>query len=101
REAVAGDRQEGAERAPGVAADRLAHRHPLGDQGPRDGGPGAAVARGGGEGGAPPSTPLVEALFAAGWRSAAEVASAKPDELAAVPGVGGVDAAKTMIAAAV
>src|SRR6266700_2016806 len=42
RQAVAGHRQEGPERAPGVAADRLAHRHPLGVEGARDG---AAVAR--------------------------------------------------------
>jgi transcription termination/antitermination protein NusA len=43
---------------------------------------------------------LAEALFAAGWRSAAEVASAKPDELASVPAVGGVDQAKSLIASA-
>ena len=50
--------------------------------------------------GAGPSTAVVEALFQAGWRSAAEVATAKPDELASVSGVGGADAAKAMIAAA-
>jgi len=59
----------------------------------------AAVVSGGGEGTAA-NTPVVEALFSAGWRSAAEMASAKPDELAAVPGVGGVEAAKAMIATA-
>ena len=32
---------------------------------------------------------LAEALFKAGWRSASEVAAAKPDELAAMPGIGG------------
>jgi N utilization substance protein A len=41
---------------------------------------------------------LAEALFKAGWRSAAEVASAKADELAAVPAVGGGPAAQTLIA---
>jgi N utilization substance protein A len=46
REAVAGDRQEGAERTPRVAAHRLAHRHPLGDEGARDGSAGAPVAGG-------------------------------------------------------
>ena len=46
REVVAGHRQEGSERAAGVAADRLAHRHPLGDEGARDGSAGAAVAGG-------------------------------------------------------
>ena len=46
REAVAGDRQEGAERAPRVPAHRLAHRHPLGVEGPRDGGARAPVAGG-------------------------------------------------------
>ena len=44
RQAVAGHRQEGPERAPGVAADRLAHRHPLGVEGARDGGARAPVA---------------------------------------------------------
>jgi hypothetical protein len=39
-------------------------------------------------------------LFAAGWRSAAEVAGGKPDELASLPGVNGVDGAKALIAAA-
>jgi hypothetical protein len=39
-------------------------------------------------------------LFQAGWRSAAEVAAAKPDELGAITGVGGTDGAKALIAAA-
>jgi N utilization substance protein A len=43
---------------------------------------------------------VADALFAAGWRSAAEVAGAKPDELAGIAGVGSVDAAKTLISAA-
>jgi N utilization substance protein A len=41
-----------------------------------------------------------EALFKLGWRSAADVANAKPDELASVPGLGGADAAQRIIAAA-
>ena len=44
------------------------------------------------------SAELAETMFKEGWRSAAEVAGAKPDELAAVSGVG--DAAKSIIAAA-
>jgi N utilization substance protein A len=51
----------------------------------------------GGDGG---GTALGDALFAAGWRSAAEVASAKPEELAPVAGVGNVEAAKGVIASA-
>jgi N utilization substance protein A len=51
----------------------------------------------GGDGGA---AALGDALFAAGWRSAAEVASAKPEELASVSGVGNVEAAKGVIASA-
>ena len=103
REAVAGDRQEGPERAARVAAHRLAHRHPLGVQGARDGGAGAAVAGGhqdrrrrgrptdrGGRGAVPGR---------AGVRRPRSRA-AKPDELAAVSGVGGAAAAKAMIAAA-
>jgi hypothetical protein len=43
---------------------------------------------------------LAETLFQLGWRSAAEVASAKPDELASVQGVGGGEQAKTIIGAA-
>ncbi len=39
---------------------------------------------------------LAEALFKAGWRSASEVAAAKPDELAAMPGVGGAAEAQTV-----
>ncbi|HLK93858.1 MAG TPA: transcription termination factor NusA, partial [Polyangia bacterium] len=41
-----------------------------------------------------------EALFKAGWRSAAEVASSKPDELAGVAGIGNTQAAQAIIAAA-
>jgi ERCC4-type nuclease len=44
------------------------------------------------------SAELAETLFKEGWRSAAEIAGAKPDELAAVGGIG--DAAKSIIAAA-
>jgi hypothetical protein len=44
------------------------------------------------------SAELAETLFKEGWRSAAEIAGAKPDELGAIPGVG--DAAKSIIAAA-
>jgi N utilization substance protein A len=62
----------------------------------------AAIKVGGGDGGGSgPAPATVEALFQAGWRSAAEVASAKPDELAAITGVGGADGAKALIAAAV
>jgi len=43
---------------------------------------------------------LAEALFKAGWRSASEVAAAKPDELAAMPGVGSPAEAQKLIAAA-
>ncbi|HSS40709.1 MAG TPA: DUF448 domain-containing protein, partial [Polyangia bacterium] len=43
---------------------------------------------------------LAEALFKAGWRSASEVAAAKPDELAAIPGVGSASEAQKLIAAA-
>jgi N utilization substance protein A len=56
--------------------------------------------KGGGEGGEIGSPALGEALFKAGWRSAAEVANAKPEELASVPGVGNVQAAQALIAAA-
>jgi N utilization substance protein A len=57
---------------------------------------------GGGDGGASgPAPATVEALFQAGWRSAAEVAAAKPDELVSITGVGGADGAKALIAAAV
>jgi transcription termination/antitermination protein NusA len=42
----------------------------------------------------------VEALFQAGWRSAAEVSAGKPDELAAITGIGGVTGAQAVIAAA-
>jgi N utilization substance protein A len=50
--------------------------------------------------GAGPAAATVEALFQAGWRSAADVATAKPDELASMTGVGGADGAKALIAAA-
>ncbi len=43
---------------------------------------------------------LAETFYREGWRSAAEVAAAKPDELASVAGVGNVDAAKTIMASA-
>ena len=59
----------------------------------------AAIGGTGGDGGLTPAA-LADALFTAGWRSAAEVATAKPDELAAVQGVGGADGAKTLIASA-
>jgi hypothetical protein len=42
----------------------------------------------------------VEALFQAGWRSAAEVATAKPEELASIGGVGGAPGAQALIKAA-
>ena len=42
----------------------------------------------------------VEALFQAGWRSAAEVSAGKPDELASITGIGGVAGAQAVIAAA-
>jgi N utilization substance protein A len=43
---------------------------------------------------------LAETLYREGWRSAAEVAGAKPDELAAVPGLGDVEVAKSIVVAA-
>jgi transcription termination/antitermination protein NusA len=46
------------------------------------------------------SPELAEGLFKAGWRSAAEVASAKPDEVASTPGVDGTQAAFAIIASA-
>jgi N utilization substance protein A len=46
------------------------------------------------------SPELAEALFKAGWRSAAEVAEAKPDELTAMPGLGTAPAAQAFITAA-
>ena len=42
----------------------------------------------------------VEALFQAGWRSAAEVSAGKPDELAAITGIDGVAGAQAVITAA-
>src|SRR5207237_6871319 len=50
----------------------------------------AAIKSGGdGEdgGGTGPAPAVVEALFQAGWRSAAEVATAKPEELASIGGI--------------
>jgi N utilization substance protein A len=46
------------------------------------------------------SAELAETMFKEGWRSAAEVAGAKPEELAAVPGLGDLDTAKTITKAA-
>jgi len=43
---------------------------------------------------------LAETLFKEGWRSAADVAGSKLDDLASVPGVGNADAAKAIIGAA-
>ncbi|HTA17664.1 MAG TPA: helix-hairpin-helix domain-containing protein, partial [Polyangia bacterium] len=43
---------------------------------------------------------LAETFFREGWRSAAEVASAKPDELGAVPGVGQPETVKAIMASA-
>src|SRR5262249_45131187 len=56
--------------------------------------------KGSGEGGEIGGPVLGEALFKAGWRSAAEVANAKPEELASVPGVGNVQTAQALISAA-
>jgi N utilization substance protein A len=55
---------------------------------------------GGGEGGPSGAPALAEALFKAGWRSASEVAGGKPEELATVQGIGTVQAAQAIIAAA-
>jgi N utilization substance protein A len=62
----------------------------------------AAIFSGGGEGGggAAPLPAVADALFAAGWRSAAEVASAKPEELTSIAGVGSVQVAQAIIKAA-
>jgi transcription termination/antitermination protein NusA len=57
----------------------------------------AAIKSGPDGGGLAPAT--VEALFQAGWRSAADVATAKPDELASITGIGG-SGAQAVIAAA-
>ncbi len=43
---------------------------------------------------------VADTLFKLGWRSAADVANAKPEELAAVAGIGSADAAKQVIASA-
>jgi N utilization substance protein A len=45
-------------------------------------------------------TEVAETLFKLGWRSAADVANAKPDELASVTGIGSVEASKAIIASA-
>src|SRR5207237_9840230 len=48
-----------------------------------------------GDGGASgPAPATVEALFQAGWRSAAEVAAGRPDEVATIAGLGNVPAAE-------
>jgi N utilization substance protein A len=52
-----------------------------------------------GEGAGAPAS-VADALFAAGWRSAAEVAGAKPEELTQVPGVASVQVAQAIIKAA-
>ncbi|HZL19588.1 MAG TPA: transcription termination factor NusA [Polyangia bacterium] len=46
------------------------------------------------------TTELAEALFKAGWRSAAEVADSKAEELTSMPGVSSPAAAQSIIAAA-
>ncbi len=43
------------------------------------------------------TTDITETLFRLGWRSVAEIAHAHPEELAQVPGVGGVEAAQEII----
>jgi len=43
------------------------------------------------------STDVTETLFRLGWRSVAEIAGAHPDELAAVPGIGGGENAQAII----
>jgi len=45
-------------------------------------------------------TELSDTLFKLGWRSAADVAGAKPEELASVPGIGSAEAAKKVISSA-
>jgi len=45
------------------------------------------------------AAPTVEALFQAGWRSAAEVATGKPDELANITGIGAAGAPAVIAAA--
>jgi N utilization substance protein A len=45
-------------------------------------------------------TEVSDTLFKLGWRSAADVAGAKPEELASVAGIGSVDAARKIIPAA-
>jgi transcription termination/antitermination protein NusA len=63
---------------------------------------GTIFSGGGGEGGggAAPLPQVAEALFAAGWRSAAEVAGAKPEELTSIAGVASVQVAQAIIKAA-
>jgi N utilization substance protein A len=46
------------------------------------------------------SDDLAETMFRLGWRSAEEVANANPEELAAIPGLGGMDAAEKISQAA-
>jgi N utilization substance protein A len=45
-------------------------------------------------------TELADTLFKLGWRSAADVAGAKPEELASVAGIGSAEAAKKIISSA-
>jgi len=60
-----------------------------------------AAIKPGGQDAAGLSSAVVEALFQAGWRSAAEVATAKPDELASIAGIGASGAAGVIAAAGV
>jgi transcription termination/antitermination protein NusA len=43
------------------------------------------------------SEDLAETVFRLGWRSVADLSRARPEELAQVPGVGGVDAARAIV----
>ncbi len=45
-------------------------------------------------------TEIADTLFKLGWRSAADVAGAKPEELSSVAGIGNAEAAKRIISAA-
>jgi N utilization substance protein A len=45
-------------------------------------------------------TEIADTLFKLGWRSAADVAGAKPEELASVAGIGSAEAAKKIISSA-
>jgi len=40
---------------------------------------------------------LAETMFKLGWRSAEELAAARPEELGSIPGVGGLDAARRIV----